>query len=134
MNKKNLQEIKLRLESQKAAIETELEKFAKKDERLKGDWDTKYPKTGKADSGGQSLEDAADTVEEYVNLLPIEHNLEIRLRDINLALEKINKDENGEGEERGSYGVCEHCGKDIPEDRLRIYPEARRCAVCDKKN
>jgi len=133
MNKKIFQEIKLKLESQKAAIEAELEKFAKKDEHFKGDWDTKYPKTGKADSGGQSLEDAADTVEEYVNLLPIEHNLELRLQDIDLALERIKKDENGKWGEKASYGICEKCGKDIPEDRLMIYPEARRCAVCDKK-
>jgi len=132
MNKKNIQEIKLKLEDQKAAIEAELGKFAKKDERLKGDWDTKYPKTGKADSGGQSLEDAADTVEEYVNLLPVEHNLELRLRDIDLALEKINKDENKKWGEKAKYGICEKCGKDIPDDRLTIYPEARICAVCDK--
>ncbi|KKQ67692.1 MAG: hypothetical protein A3F95_01230 [Candidatus Nealsonbacteria bacterium RIFCSPLOWO2_12_FULL_39_31] len=126
MNKKDLREIKNKLENQKIAIEVELGKFAKKDERLKGDWDTKYPKTGKADSS-QSLEDAADQVEEYVNLLPIEHNMELRLHDIDLALEKI---KNGE---KGNYGQCEKCGKDIPEDRLMIYPEARKCAKCDKK-
>ncbi len=126
MNKKILQEIKNKLEIQKTAIEAELGKFAKKDDNLKGDWDTKYPKSGKAD-GSQSLEDAADQVEEYVNLLPIEHNMELRLRDINLALEKIERGK------KGKYGQCEKCGKDIPEDRLKIYPEARRCAVCDKR-
>ncbi len=127
MNKKIFEEIKTKLENQKQTIEAELGRFAKKDEHLKGDWDTKYPKHGKADSNGQSLEDAADTVEEYVNLLPVEHNLELRLRDTDLALEKIKKGE------KGKYGKCEKCGKDIPEERLKIYPEARRCAKCDVK-
>ncbi len=29
--------------------------------------------------------------------------------------------------ERGTYGVCEACGKEIPEERLRVMPFARYC-------
>ncbi len=122
MNKKLLTELKEKLEEQKASIEAELGKFAKKDENLKGDWDTKFPKANSG-AGGQILEDAADQVEEYVNLLPVEHNMELRLQNINLALEKIKK---------GKYGKCENCGKKIDEERLKVYPEARQCGKCEK--
>jgi DnaK suppressor protein len=120
MNKKTLSEIKEKLEKAKTVIKSELQKFAKEDKKLKGDWDTKYPKFN-GGSGGQVLEDAADQVEEYITLLPIEHNMELRLRNINLALEKIKK---------GKYGKCEKCGKKIKEERLKIYPEARLCSEC----
>ncbi len=29
--------------------------------------------------------------------------------------------------ERGTYGICEACGREIPEDRLRVMPFARYC-------
>ena len=123
MNKGLLKELKEKLEKQKVSIEAELEKFAKKDENLKGDWDTKFPKTDGGGIGGQVLEDAADQVEEYVNLLPIEHSMELRIQDINSALEKIKK---------GTYGKCENCGKNIDEERLKVLPEARECGKCEK--
>lgn len=122
MNKKILKELKEKLEKQKTSIERELEKFAQRDENLKDDWDTRYPKSN-GGVGSQALEEAADEVEEYATLLSLEHNLELRLRDINLALEKIKK---------GKYGRCEKCGKQISEERLKVYPEARRCVSCEK--
>ncbi len=122
MNKKLLAELKEKLKKQRSSIEAELGKFAKKDEKLKGDWDTKYPKLN-GGVGSQALEDAADQVEEYVTLLPIEHNMELRLQSINLALEKIKKEK---------YGICEKCGKKIIEERLKVYPEARMCTKCER--
>lgn len=32
--------------------------------------------------------------------------------------------------DRGTYGVCEHCGEEIPEARLRALPWARFCISC----
>jgi len=122
MNKKLLKELKEKLEKGKSSIEAELEKFARKDGKLKGDWDTKYPQFN-GGVGSQALEDAADQVEEYVTLLPIEHNLELRLQSINSALEKIKK---------GKYGKCEKCKKKIAEERLKVYPEAKMCTKCEK--
>lgn len=29
--------------------------------------------------------------------------------------------------ERGGYGICEACGREIPEERLRVMPFARYC-------
>ena len=123
MQKKILLELKEKLEKEKAAIEEQLKRFAKRDEKLKGDWDTIFPKFDGGEAGGAALEKAADEVEEYSTLLSIEHSLELKLKNIDLALEKI---------ERGKYGRCEKCGKEISEDRLKVSPEARLCLKCKK--
>lgn len=120
MNKKLQEELKIKLKEQKESLITELKKFASEDKTRKGDWDTRYPKATEA-AGGQVLEDAADQVEEYANLLPVEHNMELRLQSIDFALEKIKK---------GKYGKCEDCEKNISEERLKVYPEARCCGKC----
>lgn len=115
MKKLFLKQIKKNLEEKKKSLEEELQRFAKKDEKLKGDWDSKFPKF----NGG--IEEEADEVEEYSTRLSIEYNLENRLKDINLALEKIKK---------GKYGKCEKCGKEISQERLKICPEAKTCNRC----
>lgn len=120
MDKKLISELKEKLEKEKVTIEKELERFAKRDDKLKGDWNTRFPHWD-GDSGGSALERAADEVEEYSTLLPIEFSLETRLKNINLALEKI---------KRGSYGKCEKCRKEISKERLRVQPEARNCDKC----
>ena len=118
----SLKKIKKELEAKKNLIEQELQRFAKKDEELKGDWNTKFPKFN-GSSGGNTLEEAADEVEEYITNLPIEHSLETRLKDIDSALERI---------EKGKYGKCEKCLKSIPKERLKVYPEARFCLKCHR--
>jgi DnaK suppressor protein len=116
-----IEELKKQLEKEKENIEKQLEKFATKDEKLKGDWDTRFPRFNGRETGSAALEQAADEVEEYSTLLSIEHSLELRLKNINLALEKI---------KTGKYGICEKCGKEIPIKRLKAFPEAKTCAKC----
>jgi len=123
MNKKLLLELKEKLEKEKVTIEEQLKRFAKKDEKLKGDWDTIFPRFDGGEAGSAALEKAADEVEEYSTLLPIEYSLELKLKNIDLALEKIKK---------GKYGICEECGKEIPEERLKVSPEFRFCLRCKK--
>ncbi len=51
-----------------------------------------------------------------------------QLTEINEALERLR---------RGSYGVCERCGYQIPGERLGAQPAARtcvECAVLDRRN
>ncbi|MEO2152837.1 MAG: TraR/DksA family transcriptional regulator [Aquificota bacterium] len=43
------------------------------------------------------------------------------LREIDYALEKI---------KNGTYGICEGCGVEIPEERLCAIPWTRFCAKC----
>lgn len=121
MEKKLIQKLKETLEKEKKEIEGQLKKFAKKDEKLPGDWDTIFPKYNGKESGGAALEKAADEVEEYSTLLPIEHSLELRLKNIDLALEKIKK---------GKYGICEKCQKKISINRLKASPESPFCLDC----
>ncbi|TFG35921.1 MAG: TraR/DksA family transcriptional regulator [Parcubacteria group bacterium] len=121
MNKKLIEELKEKLEKEGASIEKELSRFAKKDGKIKGDWNTVFPNFSGAEAGHGDMEKAADEVEEYSTLLPIEHSLEIKLKNINLALEKI-KD--------GTYGLCEKCKKEISEERLIAFPEAETCNDC----
>ena len=117
MDKKLLDELKKSLESEKKSITRELENFAKKDDQPKGDWETVYPNR---ENG--SMEEEADEVQEYDNMLPVEHSLELKLKDVNLALEKMAQEK---------YGACENCGKQIEEYRLKAIPEARLCIICN---
>ena len=123
ISQKLLQKLKLKLEEEKTSTEKELKRFAKKDKKLKGDWDTRFPLFN-GEVGGAALEKATDEIEEYSILLPIEYTLEIKLRNTNLALKKMKK---------GKYGICERCGKSIRISRLTVYPEARACLKCKKK-
>src|SRR5581483_9794120 len=101
INKTFTEEMKAKLQKEKASLEMQLESFATKDKNIEGNWDTKPIKGDDTD-----LEEKADEAEEYDNLLSLEHSLELKLKDVNLALEKIKK---------GEYGTCERCGKEIEE-------------------
>jgi RNA polymerase-binding transcription factor DksA len=122
MDEKLINELKEKLEADKKSIEKELEAFAKKDDQPKGDWETKYPKYEASEK--LNLEEESNELQEYDNLLPVEYSLELKLKNINNALEKI---------AQKKYGVCEVCGKEITEERLRACPEAKICLNCDEK-
>jgi len=117
MDKKIIEKLKEKLESQKKSLEDELKSFAKEDGNLKHNWTAKYPNREDGDK-----DEEGDEVQEYDNLVSMEHNLELRLRDVSIALEKISA--------KGGYGICEKCGKEIEEDRLEAVPEARTHLGC----
>jgi RNA polymerase-binding transcription factor DksA len=119
MEKKLLEELKQKLEQEKISLTSQLESFAKKDDSPKGDWETKYPNR---ENG--SMEEEADEMQEYDNMVSVEYSLELKLKDVNNALDKINS---GKG-----YGLCEKCGAEIREDRLKAVPEARFCMKHNK--
>ncbi len=121
MRESLLKSLKAKLKKERARLEEELEKLAKENQKLKGRWDLRFPKFNGGEAGSGILEKAADEVEEYSTLLPIKYNFEQKLKEINLALEKIKKKE---------YGICEKCQKEIEEERLKICPEARLCRQC----
>lgn len=119
MDKKFIEKLKEKLEEQKKSIQKELESFASEDPNLKHNWDTKYPNREDGDK-----DDQADEATEYDNMLSLEHSLELRLKGVSLALEKIAE---------GKYGICENCGKQIEEERLEAAPDARFCMKCNQK-
>ncbi len=116
MNKKQIEELKTKLEESRDSLQETLETFAKKNDDLEEDWKTKFPDF----QGG--LEESADEVEEYSSLLSVEHALELKLKRVNEALEKIDK---------GDFGKCEKCGEDISHERLSIIPETKVCKRCN---
>lgn len=120
MNKQLIKQLKKTLEEEKKIVQKELQRFAQEDKKLKGDWDTRFPRFDK-EMGGSSLEKAADEVEEYEALLPIEFSLEKKLQNINFALERIKK---------GKYGICKVCKKPITLERLKAFPAAETCKNC----
>ena len=116
MDKKILEELKEKLEKEKVRLETELKDFAEKKEN--GTWEVKAPDFGAEEA---SFEKEEDQEEEFEKLLDLEKVLEPQLADVEKALERMKK---------GSYGICEKCGKPIEIERLRANPEARTHVAC----
>lgn len=132
-----LKKQKEKLLKQKKELEKILASFAKKDKQIKGNWKTKFPELGGSIS---EKEEKSDEVEEYINLLPVENRLELKLLDVKRALEKIKNCERSVGKiilrkmikktEKCTYGFCEKCGKKIQKERLRVIPETKFCLEC----
>jgi len=120
MTKKFLKEQKGKLEEEERKLEEELKHFAKKDADIKGNWKTKFPYFGPKTA---DTSEEIDQREEYEASLSIEHVLEIKLQKIKNTLERIKK---------GTYGICQTCGKKIEVKRLKVCPEANTCIKCSK--
>ena len=118
--KKDIEELKLKLEAEKEKLTKELESFAIEDKNLKHNWSAQYPKNERGDK-----DEEADDATEYDQLVSLEQNMELKLRDVNLALEKIKKGK------PGKFGLCKNCGKKIEEKRLEACPEAKLCMACN---
>ena len=65
--------------------------------------------------------DLAATAENKERALWLANDAKMRLEQIDQALRRI---------ETGTYGTCAHCGKPIPEERLRTLPLTRYDVEC----
>lgn len=65
--------------------------------------------------------DSAQSTAERNRVLAMIEGLRERLGDIEIAIGKLDK---------GTFGVCERCGKPIAPERLEALPFARLCATC----
>lgn len=72
------------------------------------------------DSGDESL---ANALADF-NMLRFDRHIR-DLRDMEAAFQRI---------KAGEYGVCTDCGHDIAFERLRAYPTAKRCIVCQQRH
>lgn len=61
-----------------------------------------------------------DLVEREKNVALVKQ-LERKLDDVRTALRAI---------EKGKYGICDRCGKDINPERLEVRPDATLCVQC----
>lgn len=118
MEKALLEQLKEKLTIKKDTLEKELINFATEDKQVAGNWNTRRTNTEDTD-----MEEKADEVEEYDNLLSLEHGLETKLQAVNVALTKIAE---------GNYGICEKCNQEIEQERLLAYPEGKWCINCNK--
>lgn len=120
MDKEKIDSLKNKLQAQKKQLEEDLKDIAVKDKNLKDDYDAKFKNL---DSGPMDQSAEAMEVSEYQDNLSVEANLEMQLRDVNNALEKI---------EKGEFGKCEKCQGEISGDRLEALPHAKTCLNCAK--
>jgi DnaK suppressor protein len=108
-NKTDLERIKQELTIRKIELERELQSLSSEqmvDEGSKDESDQVVSIT--METLRNSLQDTQ--YQEYSNILA--------------AIEAINK---------GTYGICQECGQQISENRLKYNPNARRCLPCQEK-
>lgn len=111
-----LEQLKKSLEDERARLTAELKSFAVPDPKMRGDWDTRFPaETELASMSHAAQDEQADFREEYETEIAQEHALELRLREVEGALERI---------AGGTYGQCRSCGRAISEERLMANPAA----------
>jgi RNA polymerase-binding transcription factor DksA len=113
----NIEVLKQKLTEEKVKLESELAALGIKDPKT-GDWGAILEEEPSAELA--DMNDHGDRFEEFGERANTLGELEIYYRDVERALEKIEKDD-------GSYGVCEVSGQSIEEDRLMANPAARTC-------
>ena len=116
MNEDILKKIKADLLDKKTKLEKELSDFTKQDD----DHGYNHRVAQMPDYGSENDENAQE-VEQYTTNLAADKVLEKTLADINKALKAI---------EKGTYGKCKYCDKDIEEKRLSVRPFSSSCVAC----
>jgi len=78
----------------------------------------------KEDGFRADLNENADDIEDYEVNVGVVSELESQYKLVNEALDRI---------EKGTYGRCNECGKEIEEERLKAAPTAITCIEHSKK-
>jgi RNA polymerase-binding transcription factor DksA len=104
------------LEDERKILLGELQSLGiQKDQRNPDDWQARPDNLNTLESDSNEV---SDKIESYENNNALVNDLEQRLMEVDIALEKIKK---------GNFGICEICGKEIESDRLEANPAARTC-------
>jgi DnaK suppressor protein len=72
----------------------------------------------------EGFADSAQVTAERSHQIGLVEQLRERRAQVLVALERI---------ERGDYGLCERCGKEIPAERLEAVPAATLCVSCKQQ-
>ncbi|MBI2669889.1 MAG: TraR/DksA family transcriptional regulator [Candidatus Yanofskybacteria bacterium] len=120
MDKNEQKKLKKDLLTEKTNIEKVLGEFTTENPTVKGDYKSHFHSADQSDTSDEKAHSVTDSEQERA----VEQNLELRLREINETIKKI--DEN-------TYGVCEKCSSPIDIRRLKVIPVARFCVDCAKK-
>ena len=113
MNTRDLDQFKKKLLAEKAELEDELNGIGQKNSSAPGGWEAT---TGGIEVDSADENEVADKLEEYEGNATILNQLEGQLNEVNAALDRI---------EKGTYGICETCGKPIEKERLEANPSSR---------
>ena len=108
-------ELKKKLLEEKASLEKELSNVGRKKPDSPSNWEAIPPERDVSQADENTV---ADGISDYEENNAIVNTLEARLRDVRSGLDKI---------EKGVYGVCQICKKEIEADRLEANPAARTC-------
>lgn len=108
-------EFKARLEKEREVLQVELSRMAKPNPTNPDDWE---PSAGGEGTFGADRNENADIIEALHENNAAINELEVRLKHVNEALQRI---------ENGTFGVCEVSGEDIEPGRLNANPAARTC-------
>ncbi len=111
----DLQYFKDLLFGEKKILEKELSNVARKNPDNPSDWVAVPPERDVSTADDNTV---ADGISDYEETSAIVNTLETRYKDVKSGLDKI---------EKGVYGKCQVCGKDIELDRLEANPAARTC-------
>lgn len=106
-------ELKEKLEDEKKNLERQLVVYSMEDPLLGPDKDPAH-----------NLEDSPTEAEGHERVVATKRELEQRLREVEDALDKIQK---------GDFGKCKNCGKAISRERLDALPTAKYCLECENK-
>lgn len=110
-------ELRAALDAERDSLEEELASHGRSIPEGKSakDW---QGSTGDLTGEESDPNDTADKIEELITNVPLVEELERRYKDVSEALGRM---------DRGAYGVCEVCRKEIDGDRLEVNPAARTC-------
>lgn len=112
LTEQDLDEARQKLATELQIVETELV-------------DLGFPADGEVNAHfDEGFADAAQSTSERAKVLSLVEGLMHRREDLQAALTRV---------ERGTYGICDSCGKPIAPERLEAIPAARSCMECKTK-
>ncbi len=107
-----LEKVTLKLNNEKKEIQRQIEHLKKNDPFS----DPDHANDNAAVDTDVREQTAHDTIEAEIEAL------QNRMTEVGEALNKV---------EKGQYGYCARCGKDINPARLELVPEAQYCVECE---
>ncbi len=112
----SVEEIRARLEAERERLRREIEEQSAILPAYDGSpTESRY--------GNHAADEATDTFEEE-KALALRSHFVGELNEVEHALRKL---------ERGEYGKCEECGREINPERLGIVPYVRLCVECQSR-
>jgi DnaK suppressor protein len=102
-------------------LEAERRRTAQRLERLRHDHEGFVAASLNSNADDEHDPEGATIAFERSQVQTLARRLEQHLADVEAAERRLVE---------GSYGICERCGRAIPDDRLEARPTARMCIGC----